>query len=179
MLKEDCKSFSSNEEDIDCVPDLVEINLRYNHPLQKKYTSIHQPLYLDVKQFIEDLLNQNFITSLPTPLMLSAFQRNTGLFVYRVVKSLVHCIWSGQGIKASRYHQGFLIIHIVTTCWNSYYYRRHIKNFSRTAKPIYDLLTATEKDRQTHSKTPICRGKEQPLALEELMASLRNPPIMA
>jgi len=45
----------------------VEINLRYNQPVQKKYTSISQPLYLDVKQFIEDLLNQNFITESKSP----------------------------------------------------------------------------------------------------------------
>jgi len=28
------------------------------------------------------------------------------------------------------------------------YYRRYIKNFARMAKPIYDLLTSTGKDRQ-------------------------------
>ena len=32
------------------------------------------------------------------------------------------------------------------------YYRRYIKNFAKTAKPIYDLLTVTGKDGQPPSK---------------------------
>ena len=58
------------------------------------------------------------------------------------------------------------------------YYRRYIKNFARTAKPIYDLLTATGKDGQPPSKTPIHWGREKQLALEELVEHLSNPPVM-
>ena len=68
MLKEECESFSSNEEDIGCIPDLEkEINLKDNQPVQKKYTSIPRPLYPEVKQYIKDLLNQNFITESKSP----------------------------------------------------------------------------------------------------------------
>ena len=68
MLREECESFSSNEEDIGCIPDLeIEINLKDNQPVRKKYTSIPRPLYPEVKQYIEDLLNQNFITESKSP----------------------------------------------------------------------------------------------------------------
>ena len=68
MLREEYESFSSNEEDIGCIPDLeMEINLHNNQPVQKKYTSIPRPLYPEVKQYIEDLLNQNFITESKSP----------------------------------------------------------------------------------------------------------------
>ena len=46
------------------------------------------------------------------------------------------------------------------------YYRRYIKNFAKTAKPIYDLLTTTGKDGQPPSKTPIHWRREQQLALK-------------
>ena len=62
-LREECESFLSKEDDIGCIPDLeMEINVKDNQPVQKKYTSIPRPLYPEVKQYIEDLLNQNFIT---------------------------------------------------------------------------------------------------------------------
>ena len=45
----------------------MEINLKDNQPVQKKYTSIPRSLYPEVKQYIEDLLNQNFITESKSP----------------------------------------------------------------------------------------------------------------
>ena len=37
MLRAECESFSSNEDDIGCIPDLVmKTNLRDNQPVQKK-----------------------------------------------------------------------------------------------------------------------------------------------
>jgi len=59
------------------------------------------------------------------------------------------------------------------------YYRRYIKNFARIAKPIYDLLTSTGKNGQPPSKTPTCWGREQQLALQELLRHLSHPPVMA
>ena len=68
MLREENESFSLNEDDIGCVPDLeMEIPLKDNEPVQKKYTSVPRPLYPEVKQYIEDLLNQNFISKSKSP----------------------------------------------------------------------------------------------------------------
>ena len=68
MLREESESFSLNEDDIGCVPDLeMEIPLKDNEPVQKKYTSVPRPLYPEVKQYIEDLLNQNFISKSKSP----------------------------------------------------------------------------------------------------------------
>lgn len=44
----------------------MEINLKDHQPIQKKYTSVPRP-YPEVKQYIEDLLNQNFITKSKSP----------------------------------------------------------------------------------------------------------------
>ena len=45
----------------------MEIPLKDNEPVQKKYTSVPRPLYPEVKQYIEDLLNQNFISKSKSP----------------------------------------------------------------------------------------------------------------
>jgi len=39
----------------------VDINLTDSIPLQKKYTAILRPLYAEVKQYVEDLLNREWI----------------------------------------------------------------------------------------------------------------------
>ena len=45
----------------------MEINLKDSQPVQKKYTSIPRPLYPEVKQCIEDLLNQTFVKESKSP----------------------------------------------------------------------------------------------------------------
>ena len=59
------------------------------------------------------------------------------------------------------------------------YYRRYVRNFTKIAKPIYDLLTTTGNTGQLHSKTLINWGSGQQAALEEQVGHLSNPPIMA
>ena len=332
MLREECESFSSNEEDIGCIPDLeMEINLKDNQPVQKKYTSIPRPLYPEVKQYIEDLLNQNFITESKSPysspvvcvrkkdgslrLCIDYRELNRRTIadrhpiprVQETLDSLGGNNWFSVLDQGKAYHQGFVskdsrAATAFITPWGLYewvripfglmnapanfqrfmerclgelrdkvaipylddiivfsrtfeehvehlrtvlrklrehgvklkprkcslfkrkvkflgrvvsgdgyrmdpgcvqaieklrevvpktvgevrqlagilsYYRRYIKNFARTAKPIYDLLTATGKDGQSPSKTPIHWGREQQLALEELVEHLSNPPVMA
>ena len=62
MLREECHSFARNDEDIGCINDLeLGINLTTNEPVQKNYVSVPRPLYPEVKQYIEDLLNKQFI----------------------------------------------------------------------------------------------------------------------
>ena len=73
------------------------------------------------------------------------------------------------------------------------YYRRYIKDFSKIAKPIYDLLTKDDskqpqkpksktkkaKSNQLPSNTPITWSTDHQAALETLIEHLTNPPIMA
>ena len=62
LLIEESDSFSKNDEDIGCAEGLqLPINLSDPKPVQKTYTSIPKPLYPEVKQHIEDLLNKGFI----------------------------------------------------------------------------------------------------------------------
>ena len=62
LLKEESDSFSKNDEYIGCAEGLkLPINLSDPKPVQKTYTSIPKPLYPEVKQHIEDLLNKRFI----------------------------------------------------------------------------------------------------------------------
>ena len=54
--------FSSNEHDIGCAEGLqLRITLSHPTPVQKTYTSIPKPLYAEVKQYFDDLLNRGWI----------------------------------------------------------------------------------------------------------------------
>ena len=62
LLKEHCHAFSKDDSDIGIISDLeMEIHLSDHKPVQKTYTSIPRPLYPEVKAYIEDLLNRNWI----------------------------------------------------------------------------------------------------------------------
>ena len=55
-------SFAKNDSDVGSIPDLqLNIKLRDEIPVQKNYVAIPKPLYPEVKSYIEDLLNRNFI----------------------------------------------------------------------------------------------------------------------
>ena len=63
MLLEESDCFSRDDEDIGCSEELkMKVNLTDNTgtPVQKNYNSIPKPLYPEVKQYIEDLLNRKF-----------------------------------------------------------------------------------------------------------------------
>ena len=62
MLIEEESSFAKRDSDVGCTTDLqLEINLTDMKPVQKKHTSIPRPLFPEVKQYIEDLLNKQWI----------------------------------------------------------------------------------------------------------------------
>lgn len=62
MLNDEAESFSKDDDDIGCIPDLqMNIPLSDNEPVQKSYNSVPRPLYAEVKQYIEDLLNRGWI----------------------------------------------------------------------------------------------------------------------
>ena len=63
MLKEEAASFAKNEDDIGCMEDLqMDIELSDSTPIQRNYVSIPRPLYQEVKTYIEDPMNKQFIT---------------------------------------------------------------------------------------------------------------------
>ena len=62
MLREERDSFAKSDDDIGAAPDLIlDIKLSCQTPVHKSYLCIPCPLYSEVKNYIEDLLNRNFI----------------------------------------------------------------------------------------------------------------------
>ena len=63
MLEEESLSFSENDSDIGQAKGLeLDINLNDHSPVQKNYIAVPRPLYGEVKAYIEDLLNKQFIS---------------------------------------------------------------------------------------------------------------------
>ena len=62
ILLEESESFAQGDGDIGCAEGLqLPIDLSDPTPVQQTYTSIPKPLYPEVKQYVEDLLNKGFI----------------------------------------------------------------------------------------------------------------------
>lgn len=62
MLNEEAESFSNDDNDIGCIPELqMKLELSDKEPVQKSYMSVPRPLYAEVKNYIEDLLNRGWI----------------------------------------------------------------------------------------------------------------------
>ena len=68
MLCEERSAFAVDDNDIGCIKDLeMEIHLTDKQLVQKNYTSIPRPLYPEVKHYLEDPLNRNFIRRSKSP----------------------------------------------------------------------------------------------------------------
>jgi hypothetical protein len=68
MLEEEKESFSTSDDDIGCIEELeLKQNMKDQTPVQKTYNSIPRPLYPEVKQYTEDLLNRVWITKSKSP----------------------------------------------------------------------------------------------------------------
>ena len=64
MLAEESDSFANDDDDIGYGPEMkLEIQLLDQKPIQKNYISVLRPLYQEIKQYVEDLLNWGFITN--------------------------------------------------------------------------------------------------------------------
>uniref|UniRef100_A0A8C6LSZ5 Gypsy retrotransposon integrase-like protein 1 n=2 Tax=Nothobranchius TaxID=28779 RepID=A0A8C6LSZ5_NOTFU len=62
MLYEESDVFAREEGDIGCVPGLqLKINTTDDTPVQKSYNSIPRPLFKEVKEYIQNLLNRGWI----------------------------------------------------------------------------------------------------------------------
>ena len=65
---EEQESFAKNDDDIGVIPDLkLDINLTDKTPVQKNYVAVPRPLYPEVKSYLEDLLNRQFIRKSKSP----------------------------------------------------------------------------------------------------------------
>ena len=63
MLAEESDSLASDDDDIGYAPEPeFEIQLSDQKPVQKNYISVPCPLYPEIKQYVEVLLNRGFIT---------------------------------------------------------------------------------------------------------------------
>ena len=68
MLITECGDSFAKDDEVGYIKDMVmDIKLKDHQPVQKNYLSISRPLYAEVKQYIEDLLNQQFITKSKSP----------------------------------------------------------------------------------------------------------------
>jgi hypothetical protein len=62
LLAQEADAFSQNDDDIGCIPDLkVTIKLNDETPVQNNYTAVPRPLYPEVKSYVEELLNKNYV----------------------------------------------------------------------------------------------------------------------
>ena len=62
MLRREAGAFARNDDDVGCVENLeLEIRLKDNEPVWNNYISIPKPLYGEVKEYLEDLINRNWI----------------------------------------------------------------------------------------------------------------------
>ena len=62
LLAEEADAFAKDDNDVGCIPDLeLDFDLEDQTPVQRNYVAVPKPLYPEVKAYIEDLLNRNFI----------------------------------------------------------------------------------------------------------------------
>ena len=62
LLTEEADSFARDDSDVGCIRDLeLNLDLEDQTPVQKNYVALPKPLYPEVKAYIEDLLNCDFI----------------------------------------------------------------------------------------------------------------------
>ncbi|PIK46485.1 hypothetical protein BSL78_16646 [Apostichopus japonicus] len=63
MLKEENAAFSRDDFDQGCVPDLqMRIHVSDPRPSAENYASIPRPLYKEVKDYLQDLINRGWVT---------------------------------------------------------------------------------------------------------------------
>lgn len=62
MLYEESDVFAQEDGDIGCIPDLkLKINLTDDNPVQRCYNSIPKPLYKEVKEYVQNLLDRGWV----------------------------------------------------------------------------------------------------------------------
>jgi len=62
MLYEESDVFAKNDSDIGCIPSLqLKIHLKDDTPVQTSYNSVPKPLYQEVKEYVQNLLDHDWI----------------------------------------------------------------------------------------------------------------------
>lgn len=68
MLFEESDVFAKEDSDIGCIPNLkVKINLKDDAPVQKCYNAIPKPLYKEVKDYVQNLLDCGWVRKSTSP----------------------------------------------------------------------------------------------------------------
>ena len=68
LLVEQQDAFAKHDDDVGSIPDLgLNINLKDTTPVQKNYVAVPKPLYPEVENYIEDLLNRKLINKSTSP----------------------------------------------------------------------------------------------------------------
>lgn len=68
MLFSESDVFAKDDTDIGCIPDLqLKIHLTDEKPVQKSYNAIPKPLYREVKEYVQKLLNHGWIRKSTSP----------------------------------------------------------------------------------------------------------------
>ena len=68
MLQIEKDAFSENEDDTGCIEEFqMKINLSSDKPVQKRYNSVPRPLYPEIQNYIQDLLNRKWIVKSESP----------------------------------------------------------------------------------------------------------------
>lgn len=68
MLYEESSAFARDANDIGCIPSLqMSLNLKYDIPVQRAYSFVPKPLFVEVKEYIQDLLAKEWIVKSKSP----------------------------------------------------------------------------------------------------------------
>lgn len=68
MLYEESDVFAKDDSDIGCIPNLqLKIHLKDETPVQTSYNSVPKPLYKEVKEYVQNLLNKGWIRKSTSP----------------------------------------------------------------------------------------------------------------
>ena len=116
LLAEEADAFAKDDNDVGCIPDLeLDLDLEAQTPAQKNYVAVSKPLYPEVKAYIEDLLNRNFIKKS------SSSYSSPVVCVRKEDQSLRLCVdfralnkktrrnsWFAVLDQGKAYHQGFM-----------------------------------------------------------------------
>jgi hypothetical protein len=68
MLLDEPDVFAQEGGNISCIPNLkLKLNLKDNMPVQKSYNSILKPLYKEVREYVQNLLEKDWVKKSTSP----------------------------------------------------------------------------------------------------------------